>query len=78
MNMTKLLITAAMLGWGSGIAVAQESPLAPVNKPSPTAKGNKPTDFPLAKMNKRADCEPPLAQVYRPTECEPPLAQRPK
>ena len=80
MNLIKLLISAVVLVCGSAIAVAQESPLAQVNKPaeSPPAQVNKPTKFPWAKMNKWADCDPPLAQVYRPTECESPLAQATK
>jgi hypothetical protein len=69
MNFIKLLITAAVLVCGLAIAVAQVSPSAQVNKP---------TDSPLTKLNKSADCDPPLAQVYRPTECEPPLAQATK
>ena len=73
MNMTKLLITAAMLGWGSGIVVALESPLAPGQQA--ISDGYR---FSVGKDDKRADCERPLAQVYRPTECAPPLAQRPK
>jgi hypothetical protein len=64
MNFIKLLITAAVLVCGLAIAVAQVSP---------SAQGNKPTESPRGKMNKKVDCDPPLAEIYRPTECESPL-----
>ena len=80
MNLTQILITAAVLACGLAIAVAQELPSAQVNKPaeSPLAQVNKSPESPWTKMNKRADCDPPLAQIYRPTECESPLAQATK
>ena len=80
MNLIKLLITAAVLAFGSAMAVAQESPSAQAynSAKSPLPQMSKPIDSPWAKMNKRADCDPPLAQVYRPTECESPLAQATK